>query len=62
MIIKQTPLYELRSEVREYAPDLFSVELFQLYPQALRPHWTRITQLNLSSSEVDALAAALIMK
>lgn len=33
----------------------FSLELKQLHPNALRPHWRRITQLNLSREELVAI-------
>jgi len=61
-LIKNTDKFQLRGEVKKYGPDLYSFTLDQCWPTAQKPHFTRITQLNLSSSELDALAAVLIRK
>ena len=59
MIIKDTPAFQLRAAVTQYGPDLFDLSLHQHWPQAQRPEWRRIAQLNLSGAELDALAALL---
>ena len=40
--------------------DLISVELFQTWPKAQRPHQRRITQLNLNAAELLRFSQALI--
>lgn len=59
MIIKQTPQFELRANVHQYGPDAYSVELFQHWPQAQRPEWRRLCQLNLTREEAAVLAVAI---
>jgi DNA-binding XRE family transcriptional regulator len=62
MIIKDTPQYQLRCTVREYAPDTFDLTLEQHFPKANHPFWSRLCQLNLNQSELDSLAVAILRK
>lgn len=57
--IKTGKNYELKGQVTEYAPGLFNLELHQLFPEAQRPHWRRILQLNLSRDELDTFRGIL---
>lgn len=58
MIIVDRPDFKLRLTVKPDG-DRHSLELHQLHPKAQRPHWRRITQLNLTEAELDALIASL---
>lgn len=62
MIVKDTPGFQLRATVSKQDNGLFSFSLHQHWPQAQRPEWRRITQLTLSDSQLDALAAVLIRR
>lgn len=59
MIIKDTPGFQLRATVTPSAGGNFSLDLAQHWPQAQRPEWRRIAQLNLSGAELDTLANLL---
>ena len=61
-MIVDTPQFQLRCHVKEYAPDTFDLTIEQCWPMAQKPHWTTITQLNLTSAQLDALAAVLIRR
>lgn len=58
MIIKEGKNYLLELEVVPYR-DLFSVELYQTFPEAQRPRRQRLVQLNLTSDELGTLRGAL---
>lgn len=58
MIIVDRPTFRLRLTVASDG-DRRSLELHQLHPRAQRPHWRRITQLNLSQEELGDLATAV---
>ena len=62
MIVKDTQGFQLRATVTKFGKGLHSLELHQHWPQAQRPEWRRITQLTLSESQLDALAAVLIRR
>lgn len=53
-LIIDRPHFKLRLTTRDE-----SLELHQLHPQAQRPHWRRITQLNLKKTELATLIEAL---
>ena len=61
-MIVNTPQFQLDAKVQRYGPDAYSLTLDQCWPVAQKPHFTRITQLNLTSAQLDALAAVLIRK
>jgi hypothetical protein len=61
-LIKNDPGYQLKATILPSLGGTFSLELHQHWPKAQRPEWRRITQLNLTHSELDALAAVLIRK
>jgi hypothetical protein len=61
-LIKDTPQFQLRGHVKEYAPDTFDLTLEQCFPLANHPFWSRICQMNLTASELDVLAKMLIAK
>ena len=61
-LIKDTPAYQLKATIRDSVGDTISLELHQHWPQAQRPEWRRITQLNLTATELDRLAAMLIKR
>lgn len=58
MNIVDRPNFKLRLTVKPDG-DRRSVELHQLWPKAQRPHWRRITQLNLTPAELAAFKEAL---
>lgn len=58
MIIVDRPDFKLRLTVTPDGPRR-SLELHQLWPKAQRPHWRRITQLNLSPAELEQFKEGL---
>lgn len=59
MIIATHKNFELDLVIRPSVSNLISLELFQRWPEADRPHWRRITQLNLTRDEIQYLVTAL---
>ena len=67
MIIKEGKNYRLELEVTNYRlelgvfpyGDLFSVELYQTFPEAQRPRRQRLVQLNLTGDELIRLREGL---
>ena len=51
MIIKHNELYQLQATVTPCG-DEYSVTLSQLWPKALRPHWRKVFQVQLTAEEL----------
>ena len=49
------PHFKLETTITPYGRGLYSLELKQLHPNAQRPHWRRITQLNPTREELVVL-------
>ncbi len=60
MRLKRGKNYELEAKVEQYGPDAFSFELHQLFPEAQRPRWQRLIQLNLTQEEAHDLGRLLL--
>lgn len=54
-LIIYRPHFKLETTVAKAGGQLFNLELKQLHPNAQRPHWRRITQLNPTREELVAL-------
>lgn len=59
MLIVDRPDFQLEAKVTPTGQDRYSFELKQCWPQAQRPHWRRVCQLNLTGPEVARLINAL---
>lgn len=58
MIIVDRPDFQLEATVQKVGR-YHSLELRQQHPQAQRPHWRRICQLNLTDTELALLIGRL---
>ena len=54
-LVIDRPHFKLHATVAPADGKLFNFELKQLHPNAQRPHWRRITQLNPTREELVAL-------
>ena len=54
-LIIDRPHFKLEITSTPHDRGLYSLELKQLHPNAQRPHWRRITQLNPTREELIAL-------
>ena len=54
-LIIDRPHFKLETTTTPCDKGLYSLELKQLHPNAQRPHWRRITQLNPIREELVAL-------
>ena len=60
MIIHNLPNYQLKLTLTpEPRGGLWSLELHQHFPQAQRPRWQRLVQLNLPDEALDRIAQAV---
>lgn len=62
MIIHQLPNYTLRMTLtpEPRGGGLWSLELHQQFPKALRPRWQRLVQLNLPDDALDHIVRTII--
>lgn len=54
-LVIDRPHFKLETAITPCDKGLYSLELKQLHPNAQRPHWRRITQLNPIREELVAL-------
>lgn len=58
MIIVDRPEFKLEATVRKVG-SYHSLELRQLHPNAQHPYWRRVTQINLTDTELALLIGRL---
>ena len=58
-LVIDRPHFKLHATVAPADGKLFNLELKQRWPQAQRPHWRRVTQLNPTREELLALRDAI---
>lgn len=54
-LVIDRPHFKLHATIAPADGKLFNLELKQLHPNAQRPHWRRITQLNPTREELITL-------
>lgn len=57
-LVIDRPNFQLDATIEASGP-LFNLELKQRWPQAQRPHWRRVAQLNPAREELIALRDAI---
>lgn len=58
-LVIDRPNFQLDATIEASGP-LFNLELHQLFPEAQRPHWRRLVQLNLTRDELTTLGRHLL--